>query len=399
MADRSGSALASDTHRLLAPCRSRLAVGDASLVESQIAIAQIAAPTGDESERGAWIARRFASLGLSGVDIDGAGNVIGRRSGTRSLPPVVVCAHLDTVFPRGTDLSVRREGPRLVGPGINDNSRGLAAMLAFAQALDGVDVPIERPIDFVATTGEEGAGDLRGAKHYFASRGAEAHAAIIIDGAGDERVVHRALGSRRFRVTFDGPGGHSWSAYGAPNAVHAAAAATTALAALAVPADPRTTLTVARIGGGLSVNSIPGQAWMEVDLRSSSATVLDSVARRIVSAVHEATATENRRRAPDTAELRVRIDAIGDRPCGGMSEDHPLVQAAVHITRLIGRSPELTLASTDANVPISMGIPAVAIGAGGRGGDAHTTAEWFDNTAGPVGAGRALTIIATAALS
>ena len=232
MADRSSAALASDTHRRLAASHSRLALGDASLVENQIAIAQIAAPTGDESERGAWVARRFASLGLSAVDTDGAGNVIGRRSGTRSLPPVVVCAHLDTVFPRGTDLSVRRDGPRLVGPGINDNGRGLAVMLALAAELDGIRIVTSRPIDFVATTGEEGAGDLRGAKHYFASRGADAHAAIIIDGAGDERIVHRALGSRRFRVTFDGPGGHSWSAFGAPNAVHAAAAATTAITSI-----------------------------------------------------------------------------------------------------------------------------------------------------------------------
>lgn len=398
MPDRSSAALASDTHRLLAPSHARLALGDASLVESQIAIAQIAAPTGDESERGAWVARRFASLGLSAIDTDGAGNVIGRRPGTRSLPPVVVCAHLDTVFPRGTDLSVRRDGPRLVGPGINDNGRGLAVMIALARELNDAGIPIKRPIDFVATTGEEGAGDLRGAKHYFASRGADTYAAIIIDGAGDERIVHRALGSRRFRVTFDGPGGHSWSAFGAPNAVHAAAAAATAITAIALPGDPRTTLTVARIGGGLSVNSIPGQAWMEIDLRSSSAPVLDSIAKRIALAVHDATSAENSRRAADTAELRARIDTIGDRPCGDTTEDHPLVQAAVHVTRLIGRSPELTMASTDANVPISMGIPAIAIGAGGRGGDAHTAVEWYDNTAGPIGVARALTIIATTAL-
>jgi acetylornithine deacetylase/succinyl-diaminopimelate desuccinylase-like protein len=397
MADRSSAALASDTHRLLAPSHARLALCDPSLIEDQVTIAQIAAPTGNESERGAWIAQRFASLGLSDVDTDGAGNIVGRRAGTRSLSPIAICAHLDTVFPQGTDLSVRRDGPRLVGPGINDNGRGLAVILALAAELDGRRITTSRSIDFVATTGEEGAGNLRGAKHYFATRGADAYAAIVIDGAGDERIVHRALGSRRFRVTFDGPGGHSWSAFGAPNAVHAAAAATTAITSIALPADPRTTLTVARIGGGLSVNSIPGHAWVEIDLRSSSATILDSIARRVVSAVHEATVAENGRRAADTSELRSRVETIGDRPCGGTAEDHPLVQAAMHVTRLIGRSPELTMASTDANVPISMGIPAVAIGAGGRGGDAHTTAEWYDNTAGPLGVARALTIVVTAA--
>ncbi len=397
MADRFGAATAAATNRLLVQSHSRLAVADAALVRSQIAIAQIPAPTGGESERGAWIAQRFASLGLSDLDTDCAGNVIGRLQGKRPLPPVVVCAHLDTVFPNGTNLSVRRDGPRLLGPGINDNSRGLAVMLAIAEGCDGL--ALERSIDFVATTGEEGAGDLRGSKHYFASRGAAAHAAVIIDGAGDERIVHRALGSRRFRITFDGPGGHSWAAFGAPNAVHAAAAATTALTAIALPADPKTTLTVARIGGGLSVNSIPGQAWMEIDVRSSSASVLDALARRIVSAVRDATAAENGRRAADTPPLQAQIDTIGDRPCGSIAENHPLVQTAAHVTRLIGRSPELTLASTDANIPISLGIPAVAIGAGGRGGDTHTTSEWYDNTAGPIGAARALTIVATVALS
>jgi len=397
MPDQSSAALASDTHRLLAPSHTRLALGDASLVESQIAVTQIPAPTGDESERGAWVAARFASLGLLSVDTDSAGNVIGRRPGTRSLSPVVICAHLDTVFPRGTDLSLRRDGTRLVGPGINDNGRGLAVMVAIAAELDGDRLRTDRPIEFVATTGEEGSGDLRGAKHYFGSRGAEAHAAIIIDGAGDERIVNRALGSRRFRVTFDGPGGHSWAAFGAPNAVHAAASAATAIAAIVLPADPRTTLTVARIGGGLSVNSIPGQAWMEIDLRSSSTLVIDSIAKHIALAVHTATAAVNDRRADGTTELRVRIDSIGDRPCGNTTEDHPLVMTAVHVTRLIGRSPELAMASTDANVPISLGIPSIAIGAGGRGGDAHTAAEWYDNTAGSIGVARVLTIVATAA--
>jgi tripeptide aminopeptidase len=387
----------SEIHQRLAEAHHRIALGDAALVETQIAVAEIAAPTGDESERGAWVARRFESLGLSDVDVDAAGNVVGRRPGAHASRPVAICAHLDTVFPRGTDLSVRHAGSRLLGPGINDNGRGLATMLALAGAIDGQRVRTTHPIEFVATTGEEGAGDLRGAKHYFMSRGANVRAAVIIDGAGDERIVHRALGSRRFRIVIEGPGGHSWAAFGTANPVHAVAAAATAITSLKLPADPRTTLTVARIGGGLSVNSIPAQAWMEVDVRSSSGSVLNSVTTRVEQAVHAATAAENDRRSAGTGELRGRIHVIGDRPCGETAADHPLVGAAIQITRLIGRTPELTMASTDANLPISLGIPAIAIGGGGLGGDAHTESEWYDNTAGSLGVARALTIVAVAA--
>jgi tripeptide aminopeptidase len=397
MADSSSAALASDIHLRLAPMHQRLARNDRSLLESQIALTQIPAPTGDEAERGAWVADRLKSFGLVDVDTDTAGNVVGRRPGRSSLPAVAICAHLDTVFPRGTDLSIRQDGARLYGPGINDNGRGLAVMLAVAEELAGDGNTMDRPIDFVATTGEEGAGDLRGAKQYFAGRGRDVSSAIIVDGAGDERIVHRALGSRRFRIAFEGPGGHSWAAFGTPNAVHTAAAAAHTIASLPLPLEPRTTLTVARIGGGLSVNSIPGSAWMEVDLRSSSSEVISTIEQRIVAAVHEALVAENQRRAANTPELRARIDVIGNRPCGDTSEHHPLVQAAIHITRMIGRAPELALASTDANVPISLGIPAIAIGAGGRGGDAHSAAEWYDNTAGQLGVARVLSIVATAA--
>src|SRR6185437_5640807 len=178
------------------------------------------------------------------------------RNGTIDAPPVVICAHLDTVFPRDTARSIRRDGERLVGPGTNDNGRGLAVMLALAAEIDGVRLRSRNPVELVATTGEEGLGDLRGAKHYFADRGRDAHAMVALDGAGDERIIHRALGSRRFRVAYTGPGGHSWAAFGAPNAVHAAAGAASRLASHPLPSNPRTTLSVGRIGGGLSVNSI-----------------------------------------------------------------------------------------------------------------------------------------------
>ena len=384
-------------HAALAGARERLAARDESVLRTQIAVSEIPAPTGDEFRRATWIASRFTALGLADVRTDRAGNVIGRRPGASDGPSVAVCAHLDTVFPPNTPLGVRRDGSRLAGPGIGDNGRGLAAMLALAEEIDGVRVRVQTPIDFVATTGEEGVGDLRGAKAFFAGAAGQIAAAIALDGAGDERVVHRALGARRFRVTYRGTGGHSWAAYGVANPVHAAATAVATLGALALPHEPRTTLTVGRIGGGIAVNAIPECGWFEVDLRSVSATVLERYDRDVRAAVHAAAATENVRRAAGTRALTVEIEVIGDRPCGDIPADNPLVVAAIEATRLVGRAPDLATASTDANVPISLGIPAVAIGAGGTGGDAHTISEWYDNADGTLGLARALTTIVSAA--
>ncbi|HKT09415.1 MAG TPA: M20/M25/M40 family metallo-hydrolase [Gemmatimonadaceae bacterium] len=377
--------------------RAMLRARDADIVASQIAVSEIEAPTGNERRRGAWVAERFRALGLNDVRIDGADNVIGRRDGVADVAPVVICAHLDTVFPIGTPVNVRRSGPRLVGPGIGDNGRGLAAMLALADVIDGTRVRTHAPVDFVATVGEEGTGDLRGAKHLFDHSSGDARAAIALDGAGDERIVHRALGSRRFRITFRGPGGHSWTAFGVPNAVHAAALAAAKLARLPRPASPRTTLSVGRIGGGIAVNAIPEEGWLEVDLRSTSVPVLDRYEREIHAAARAASDEENGRRARGTPPLTESITRIGMRPGGDTDAAHPLVAFAIDTTRLIGREPELATASTDANVPISRGIPAIAIGAGGRGGDAHTPAEWFDNTDGHTGLARALAIVIGAA--
>jgi acetylornithine deacetylase/succinyl-diaminopimelate desuccinylase-like protein len=385
------------THRALSPAHARLAAHDEDIVRTQIAVSQIAAPTGDEVQRGEWVSRRFSDYGLSDIHTDGARNVIGRRRGVQDLPAVVVCAHLDTVFPAETELAVRRDGGRLIGPGINDNGRGLAVMLALANEVDGVRLRCQRPIEFVATTGEEGAGDLRGAKHYFGERGRGAHCMIALDGAGDRRIIHRALGSRRFRISYSGPGGHSWAAFGVPNAVHAAAAAAARLAALALPGEPRTTLSVGRIGGGMSVNSIPDSAWLEVDLRSTSADHLDRFERVIRELAQLAADEENARRALGARTLGITIERIGSRPCGETPAEHDLVRCAAEATRLVGREPELALASTDANAAIANGIPAIAIGAGGNGGDAHTLDEWFDNQHGRIGVARALTILVAAA--
>jgi acetylornithine deacetylase/succinyl-diaminopimelate desuccinylase-like protein len=385
------------TYRALASARARLAARDATTIRTQIAVSEIAAPTGDERQRAEWVAARLRSFGINDARIDPAGNVVGTRPGREDARPVLVCAHLDTVFGRDVALTFRRDGDRVTGPGIGDNGRGLAAMLAIAEEIDGRTVRTRRPIVFCATTGEEGAGDLRGAKYLFSQLFDEPAAAVALDGAGDERIVHKALGSRRYHVSYRGAGGHSWAAFGIPNAVHAAASAAAMLAALPLPKSPRTTLSVSRIGGGTSINSIPEEAWLEVDLRSTSSAMLDRFDREIRVIVRAAAQQENARRATATPPLSHDVMVIGDRPSGELSADHPLVLSAIEATQLIDREPELAAASTDANIPIALGIPAIAIGAGGRGGDAHTPGEWYDNVDGPLGIARAMTILATAA--
>ncbi len=381
----------------LGPARIRLAAGDERTLNTQIALSEIASPTGAEGLRASEVAQRFQAMGLANVRTDDVGNVMGTRPGDTEDAPVVVCAHLDTVFPVGTAVNVVRDGNRLLGPGIVDNSRGLAAMLALAEAFDGQRVRTRRPIVFAATVGEEGAGDLRGAKHLFGSTSLRPAACIAIDGAGDDRIVTRALGARRLRVSFQGPGGHSWGAFGVANPVHAAGVTASRLASMPLERHPRTTLSVCRIGGGISVNAIPTEAWLEIDLRSSSDDVMHRCVADIEYAVRSAVRQENARRTSGTPSLTSSIEVIGHRPCGEMDAAHPLVRAAEYATRAIGRVPELAVASTDANVPISLGVPAIAIGAGGRGGGVHTASEWYDNTDGPLGVARALTVLAAAA--
>ena len=381
----------------LATARTRLAASDEQVLRTQIALSEIPAPTGAEQLRGASVEERFRALGLSDIRTDDVGNVLGMRAGAAHVSPVMMCAHLDTIFPDGTPVGVHRDGAHLNGPGIVDNSRGLAVMLALAGAIDGHHLRTRRPIVFAATVGEEGAGDLRGMKHLFNRLDEPPAACIALDGAGDDRVVTRALGSRRFRVTFHGTGGHSWGSFGVPNPVHAAGAATARLASLPLPRTPRTTLSVCRIGGGLSVNAIPEDAWIEVDLRSSSADVLARCSEDIQQVIRAAAREENGRRSSGTTPLTYTVVPIGDRPCGELDAQHPLVQSAVAATRAIGRQAELSTASTDANVPISLGVPAIAIGAGGRGGGVHTPTEWYDNTDGPLGVARALTVLVSAA--
>lgn len=393
------AARAADAFRDLSRERRWLTEREADVLRSQVEIARIPAPTGRERERALHVARELGTAGLS-ASIDDAGNVVARAAGAYEASPVVVCAHLDTVFPEDMDLAVRRDGPRFVGPGICDNGRGLAVMVALARAMHACRSGFARPVEFVATTGEEGAGDLRGARHYF-DVAREPYAVIAIDGAGDERIINTGLGSRRFRIVYRGPGGHSWAAFGVPNPVHAAARAASVLAGLRIAGVDglRSALSVSRIGGGMSVNSIPEDAWLEVDVRSTSEVALERIEREVREVAAAAATQENQRRVTGTDALRFDVTRIGARPGGSTPGDSALVTAAVAATRLVDREPELATASTDANAAMSVGVPAIAIGGGGRGGAAHTSREWFDNAAATAGVERALTIVAAMARS
>jgi tripeptide aminopeptidase len=362
-------------------------------VEDMCAATAIAAPTGAESNRGTWFAGRLAEYGLS-AEVDDVGNVIAvAPSADPDAPWVVVASHLDTVFRAGTVLDIRRSDGRIAAPGISDNSRGLAGLLAIARGLQRAGWPAGAPIAFIGTVGEEGAGDLRGAKHFVARNRDRIGSFIALDGAGAHRIIRAGVGSRRLRVTFTGPGGHSWSDWGNPNAIHAAGAAIARLAALELPKEPRTTLSVGRIGGGTTVNAIPSETWLEIDLRSEELAPLQELERR----VREILATSATGEQRGSLAMTCDIEVFGDRPAGSTPADHPLVRLAEDATRAIGFSPELASSSTDANVAMAAAIPAIAIGAGGEAGGTHTEQEWYENDGGVAGVERALMIVLGAA--
>lgn len=361
--------------------RMQLSASGPEVLEEQLRIVQIPAPSLDEQERAIYFERRFSEIGLLGAHRDEVGNVLAQlpRPADPGAPPILFAAHLDTVFPRDTPLAPQVEGDRIHAPGIADNARGLAALLGLARVLVETGIRTRNPVWFVGTVGEEGNGDLRGAKHLFrdGSEFTSAAGFLSLDGAGLRRVVHRGIGARRLRVSILGPGGHSWADWGVANPIHALGAAIVALRALALPGGSRATLTVARISGGTSINVIPADAWLEIDLRCEEAGPLGKLVEEVEQVVRWAVQEENSRRRLDSPSLRVEIRAIGDRPAGGVAESEPLVQAAILATRAVGGRPELSASSTDANVPISLGIPAVTLGAGGQSGGIHTPREWY----------------------
>jgi len=382
-------------HERVRAARHHIERSDEHTLNRQAALSAIPAPTGAEGARGAHVAELFREAGLTDVAVDEVGNVTGWM-GARREEPVVLSAHLDTVFGAGLDVSVARRGARLAGPGISDNARGLAALVTVAEALVRSRVTTERPVRFTATVGEEGDGNLRGVRHLF-DRATRPYAFIALDGAGVERIVHRALGARRYRATYSGPGGHSWAAFGVANPANAVGRAVALVAALPTPHAPRTTCAVVRLGGGTGLNSIPQEAWVDLDLRSEDPRALDQLDTTVHGILTRALAEENSRRTAGTPLLQLDVRRVGERPSGLTPRAHPLVQTAIAATRALGRSHELACASTDANVPIALGVPAIALGAGGHAGDAHLPTEWYENVDGPLGVVRALLVTAAMA--
>lgn len=375
---------------------------DSETIADQIDLVQVPAPSLDEGARAAHFRERCRTLGLGDTHLDEVGNVLVRLPASAtaaSAPPVLLAAHLDTVFPRETVLTPRWEGNRIHVPGISDNARGLAALLALGRAFYGAGLRTRHPVVLVATVGEEGRGDLHGVKHLFreGSSWRDSAAFIGVDGTGMRRIVNQALGSRRLRARLTGPGGHSWADWGRANPIHAAGGAVAELASLLSPRDTRSTLNVGRIGGGTSINTIPADAWLELDLRSEESHALAELETRARAAIEKAVAEANRLRRAGTEALDLRVDLVGDRPAGLTPPGTPLVRAAWAATAYLGEAPELVASSTDANMPISLGIPAITLGAGGRSGGAHTTDEWYENEGGVAGLERLLlTVLAVA---
>jgi tripeptide aminopeptidase len=344
----------------------------------QLEFLAIPAPPFHEAARAAWFRDRFAELGLHNPHIDAEGNALAElSSGPSALNPgrlILLSAHLDTVFPAGTDCTPHEDGPRIHCPGASDNGAGLTALLALAAALTHAKLAPPCTILFAANVGEEGEGNLRGMRHLFqhSPYKGRIHSAIALEGSGNATVVDRALGSRRLRVTVSGPGGHSWADAGRPNPILALAAALVAISKLRLPSNPRTTLNCGTIAGGTSVNSIPESATADLDLRSTSALELDRIELAVLSTLTKSIEAVD--------GLQFNAIRIGDRAAGALAANSALFTSLRAVDRHLGLATDSRIGSTDANLPLSLGVPALAIGAGGSGSGIHTLLETYDPT-------------------
>jgi tripeptide aminopeptidase len=369
---------------------------DDQTIKDLITLTEIPAPPFMEDARGIAFAEMLRDVGIDSVWTDEVGNVIGLRRGFRSgTGAVAIAGHLDTVFPEGTDVTIRMRGDTLYAPGVADDTRGVATVLAILRAMNEGGIRTDRDILFIGDVGEEGLGDLRGMKHLFRDGGPDIDSFISIDGVADNNVTHMGLGSHRYHVRFRGPGGHSWGAFGLANPANALGRAIHYLdleAGEFTRSGPRTSYNVGVLEGGTSINSIPFEVGMWVDMRSlspESLTRIDTIFQRAVQrGLAEANAA--RREGPP---LTVEIEMVGDRPSGEVAEDAPLVQRAVAATHLMGVEPQLGRSSTDANIPIALGVPAITLGGGGVAGNAHSPDEWFLNQNGPRGIKRVLVVL------
>jgi len=370
--------------------------------DEQVRITEIAAPPFHEAARAAYMKKLLSAAGLR-VEIDATGNVIGEYAGA-SQDIVMLAAHLDTVFPAGTNVTVKREGGRLLAPGISDNGTGLAALLAVARALREVKIKTSNTIFFVADVGEEGEGNLRGMRALVDAYKKRLKYVIALDGSATEYVTTAALASRRVEIAVTGPGGHSWSDFGLPNPIHALGRGIARFVAAHVPESPRTSFNIGEIEGGTSVNSIPSRALMKVDLRSESEAELSKLEAFLRDSVQsgideEMAAARDRGMAGGSSTLDLRVSVLGVRPAGELPESSPLLAALLAADTRLGNRSRRERASADANVPLSAGIQAISLGAGGRSGGAHTIEEWYDPTNRDLGLQRvALTLLAVAGL-
>lgn len=377
---------------------------EAQFVQWQLEMARIPAPPFGEKTRGEWLKHRLHELGLEDVQSDEVGNVFGVHRGVRPQF-VTLSAHLDTVFPAGTPLNIRQQGNRLYGPGVSDNGAGVAAMLAVAAALRAARVPLSASILFIGNVGEEGEGDLRGMRHIFSNpRWKDSIGySLVLDGAGSDTIVAEALGSRRFEIIVRGPGGHSWSDFGTPNPILVLARTIHAFAQSPVPSSPKTTFNIGVIRGGTSVNSIPESASMRVDIRSTSMAEMEHLETSLRHALEQAIEEESKASAYRSSSPRrssgisYEVVPIGNRPAGELDANARILKAIRAVDAHLGNAAQVQRASTDANIPLSLGREAIAIGGGGVGGGAHTLQEWFDCSGRELGLKRILlTLLALA---
>ncbi|MEJ1222377.1 M20/M25/M40 family metallo-hydrolase [Sediminicola sp. 1XM1-17] len=346
-----------------------------------VELTEIPAPPFMEHKRAERFSEMLREAGADTVWIDEVGNVLALRKGKDSNKTVALDAHLDTVFPEETDVVVKMVGDTLYAPGVGDDTRGLAMVLTVLKAMNSAKIKTTSDVLLVGTVGEEGLGDLRGVKHLFKKNEPKIDSWIAIDGGELGRINNQALGSYRYKITFKGPGGHSWGAFGLANPHHAAGRAVAYFddaARTYTASGPKTSYNIGRIGGGTSINSIPFESWMEVDMRSVSPTRLNEIEEILISQTNKALEDYNNM-VDKGPKLTVAIEKIGDRPSGELSPELPLIQRAMAVTKAFKTEPFLTRGSTDSNIPISLGIPAVTIGRGGKAGGAHSLGEWWLN--------------------
>lgn len=356
---------------------------DEQTIKDMIKLTEVNAPPFKETKRGLLFKKMIEDAGADKVWVDKVGNVLALRKGTTSEKTIALDAHLDVVFPEGTDVTVKKVGDTLKAPGIGDDTRGLAMVIAVLKAMNKAEIKTKNDILFVGSVGEEGLGDLRGMKYIFNESDLKIDAWIAIDGFGIDRISNAALGSKRYKVILKGKGGHSWGAFGLANPHHALGKVIDVFSTAAfeyTQAGPKTSFNVGRIGGGTSVNSIPFESWMEVDMRSVSAERLNEIETIFLNSVDKAVADYNASGIND--KITVELVKIGDRPSGELSAELPLIQRAMAATTIFGNTPKLYTGSTNASIPISMDIPAICIGRGGKGGASHSLDEWFINDNG-----------------